>query len=59
MKQLGEKIYVWHFDEGFGEETKDATADLVGKFNGNVQWAEGILGKAVREFDKNKMSDFL
>ena len=59
VKQLGEKIYVWHFDEGFGKETKDATADLVGKFNGNVQWAEGILGKAVQMAGEVGNPDFI
>lgn len=48
VDQLGKKIYVWHFDEGGGEETKDATAGLVGKFNGDIDWTDGILGKAVQ-----------
>ncbi len=48
VEQLGEKLYVWHFDEGFGKETKDATAGLVGRFNGDVEWTEGIIGKAVQ-----------
>ncbi|MCY4401936.1 MAG: LamG domain-containing protein [Candidatus Poribacteria bacterium] len=48
VKQLGEKLYVWHLDEGTGKETKDATAGLVGKFNGDVEWTTGILGKAVQ-----------
>ena len=45
--QLGEKLYVWHFDEGSGNETKDSTAGLVGKFNGDIEWTDGILGKGV------------
>lgn len=48
IDQLGEKLYVWHFDEGSGKETEDATAGLVGKFNGDVEWTNGILGKAVK-----------
>ncbi|RKU09836.1 hypothetical protein C6501_14675 [Candidatus Poribacteria bacterium] len=48
VEQLGKKLYVWHFDEGSGKETKDATAGLVGKFNGDVEWTDGILGKAVQ-----------
>ena len=48
VDQLGKKIYVWHFDEGGGEETKDATAGLVGKLNGDIDWTDGILGKAVQ-----------
>ena len=47
VKQLGKQLYVWHFDEGKGNQTEEATAGLVGEFNGNVKWAEGILGKAV------------
>lgn len=48
VKQLGEQIYVWHFDEGKGKETQDATAALVGEFNGDVKWAEGISGTALQ-----------
>ncbi len=48
VKQLGKKIYVWHFDEGNGKKTEDATAGLVGDFNGDVEWTDGILGKAVQ-----------
>jgi hypothetical protein len=45
--QLGKQIYVWHFDEGHGKETKDATAGLVGTIEGDVKWAEGISGKCL------------
>ena len=48
VDQLGKKLYVWHFDEGAGDQTKDATAGLVGKFNGDIEWTNGILGKAVQ-----------
>ena len=48
VKQLGEQVYVWHFDEGKGKETQDATAALVGEFNGDVKWAEGISGTALQ-----------
>lgn len=48
VKQLGEQIYVWHFDEGKGKETQDATAALVGELNGDVKWVEGISGTALQ-----------
>ena len=48
VEQLGEKLYVWHFDEGAGKETKDATAGLVGQFHGDVTWTEGVSNKAVQ-----------
>lgn len=48
VDQLGKKIYVWHFDEGAGDRTKDATAGLVGELNGDIEWTDGILGKAVK-----------
>ena len=48
VKQLGEQLYVWHFDEGNGKQSKEDTAGLVGEFTGNIKWAEGILGKAVQ-----------
>ena len=47
IKQLGEKMYIWHFDEGKGKETKDATAGLVGTFTGDIKWGEGISGNAL------------
>ncbi len=47
VNQLGKKLYVWHLDEGTGNQTKDATTGLVGKFNGDVSWTDGIRGKAV------------
>lgn len=47
VDQLGKQLYVWHFDEGSGDETKDSTAGLVGKLNGDIEWTNGILGKAV------------
>lgn len=47
VEQLGEQVYVWHFDEGSGEETVDATADLVGMIEGDVEWVEGISGTAL------------
>ncbi len=48
VDQLGKKLYVWHFDEGAGNQTEDATAGLVGKLNGDIDWTDGILGKAVQ-----------
>ena len=48
VDQLGKKIYVWHFDEGTGNQTEDETAGLVGKLNGDISWTNGILGKAVQ-----------
>lgn len=48
VEQLGKKIYVWNFDEGGGKETKDATAGLVGELIGDIDWTDGILGKAVQ-----------
>jgi hypothetical protein len=47
VKQMGEQMYIWHFDEGSGKETKDANAGLVGKLEGAIKWADGISGKAV------------
>lgn len=47
VKQLGKKMYIWHFDEGKGKETEDATDGLVGTFTGNIKWAEGISGDAL------------
>ena len=58
-KQLGEKLYVWHFDEGKGKETKEETAGLVGEFNGDVAWAEGISGNAVQMAGKAGKADFI
>ena len=59
VKQLGEKLYVWHFDEGKGKETKEATAGLVGEFNGDVAWAEGISGNAVQMAGKVGKAEFI
>ena len=59
VKQLGEKLYVWHFDEGKGDKTEDETAGLVGEFNGNVKWAEGISGSAVEMAGKVGKADFI
>ena len=47
VKQMGKQMYIWHFDEGSGKETKDATAGLVGTLEGDIKWSEGISGKAV------------
>jgi hypothetical protein len=47
VKQMGEQMYIWHFDEGSGKETEDATAGLVGTLVGGIKWAEGLAGKAV------------
>jgi hypothetical protein len=47
VKQMGEQMYIWHFDEGSGKETEDATAGLVGTLEGDIKWAEGISGKAL------------
>jgi len=47
VKQLGKQMYIWHFDEGSGKKTKDATAGLEGEFVGDIKWAEGISGKAI------------
>ena len=59
VKQLGEKLYVWHFDAGKGDQTEDETAGLVGEFNGNVKWAEGISGSAVEMAGKVGKADFI
>jgi len=59
VKQLGEKLYVWHFDEGKGKETKEATTGLVGEFNGDVAWAEGISGNAVQMAGKVGKAEFI
>lgn len=48
VDQLGKKLYVWHFDEGSGKQTKDATADLVGNLIGDIEWTDGLRGKAVQ-----------
>ena len=59
VKQLGEQLYVWHFDEGTGNKTEEATAGLVGEFNGNVKWAEGISGSAVEMAGAVGKADFI
>jgi hypothetical protein len=59
VKQLGEKIYVWHFDEGKGKQAKDETAGLVGEFNGDIKWGEGISGDAVQMAGKAGKADFI
>lgn len=59
VKQLGKQLYVWHFDEGKGNESEEATAGLVGEFNGNVKWTEGILGKAVEMAGSVGKADFI
>lgn len=59
VKQLGEKLYVWHFDEGNGKETEEATVGLVGEFNGDVKWAEGISGDAVQMAGKVGKAEFI
>jgi hypothetical protein len=59
VKQLGEKIYVWHFDEGKGKQAKDETAGLVGEFDGDVKWAEGISGNAVQMAGEAGKADFI
>ena len=59
VKQFGEKLYVWHFDEGKGKESEEATAGLVGEFNGDVAWAEGISGGAVQMAGKVGKAEFI
>lgn len=59
VKQLGEKIYVWHFDEGTGDKAEDETAGLIGEFTGDIKWAEGISGDAVQMAGKVGKADFI
>ena len=59
VKQLGKKLYVWHFDEGKGDKTEDETAGLVGEFNGDIKWGEGISGDAVQMAGKAGKADFI
>ena len=59
VKQLGKQLYVWHFDEGNGNQSEEATAGLVGEFNGNVKWVEGILGTAVEMAGSVGKADFI
>ena len=59
VKQLGKQLYVWHFDEGNGNQSEEATAGLVGEFNGNVKWTEGILGRAVEMAGSVGKADFI
>jgi len=47
VKQMGKQMYIWHFDEGSGKKTEDATAGLEGELVGDIKWAEGIAGKAL------------
>jgi len=47
VQQLGERMYIWHFDEGQGEETEDSTIGLVGVIEGDATWAEGVSGKSL------------
>ena len=58
VKQLGKQLYVWHFDEGNGKKSEEATAGLVGEFTGNVKWTEGILGDAVADGRCGRQSRF-
>lgn len=59
VKQLGEKLYVWHFDEGKGKQAEDETAGLVGEFTGNIKWTEGVSGSAVQMAGKVGKGDFI
>ena len=59
VKQLGDQIYVWHFDEGNGDKTEDETTGLVGEFTGDIKWAEGISGDAVQMAGKAGKADFI
>lgn len=59
VEQLGKKLYVWHFDEGVGKQTQDATAGLIGKFNGDVTWTDGILNKAVQMAGEAGKPDYI
>ena len=59
VKQLGEKLYVWHFDEGKGEQAEDETAGLVGEFNGDLKWVEGISGSAVEMSGEAGKAEFI
>ncbi len=59
VKQHGETLYVWHFDEGKGNKTEDETAGLVGEFTGDIKWAEGISGSAVEMAGEVGKADFI
>jgi hypothetical protein len=48
--QMGKQMYIWHFEEGSGTETKDATAGLVGTLVGDIKWTEGKTGNTALEF---------
>jgi hypothetical protein len=48
-KGKGKQVYVWHLDEGRGQEVKEAGGKgPVGKFTGDIQWADGVSGQAVQ-----------
>ena len=59
VKQLDKQLYVWHFDEGNGKMSEEATAGLVGEFNGNIKWVEGISGNAVQMAGEAGKADFI
>ncbi|MBM3237940.1 LamG domain-containing protein [Candidatus Poribacteria bacterium] len=50
VKQMGKQMYIWHFEEGSGKETKDATAGLVGELVGDIKWVAGKTGNKALEF---------
>jgi hypothetical protein len=50
VSQMGKQMYIWHFEEGSGTETKDATAGLVGTLVGDIKWVEGKTGNTALEF---------
>ena len=50
VSQMGKRMYIWHFEEGSGTETKDATAGLVGTLVGDIKWVEGRTGNTALEF---------
>jgi hypothetical protein len=41
--EKGEQLYIWHLDEGSGEEVAEAGGDgPVGVFVGDVEWTDGV-----------------
>ena len=42
-----------------GKKSEEATAGLVGEFTGNIEWTEGILGKAVQMAGEPGKADYI
>lgn len=49
VKAKGKQLYLWTFDEGKGGEVKESSGKgPVGKITGDIQWIDGLSGKALQ-----------